>query len=158
MINWEIIGLITWLERQQPRHILDTKDNKHNVGVGIRIIERKLQLSPRLSISTQPDSHSNEDATDVLPSVSLTAVARNVGFDLALRPADHAFDQLENRWKPSVLRATSRHSFLRSESMMHRFVCTKQCAGGGRIHRSVALREWPWHMLDRTTDMPLAMC
>lgn len=77
MINWEIIGLITWLVRQQPRHILDTKDNTHNVGVGVRVIERKLQLSP-INFDSQPESHSNEDATDVLPSVSLTAVARNV--------------------------------------------------------------------------------
>lgn len=75
MINWEIIGLITWLVRQQPRHILDT--NTHNAGVGVRIIERKLQLSP-INFDSQPESHSNEDATDVLPSVSLTAVARNV--------------------------------------------------------------------------------
>lgn len=79
MINWEIIGLITWLVRQQPRHILDTKDNTHNdnVGVGVRVIERKLQLSP-INFDSQPENHSNEDATDVLPSVSLTAVARNV--------------------------------------------------------------------------------
>ena len=79
MINWEIIGLITWLVRQQPRHILDTKDNTHNdnVGVGVRVIQRKLQLSP-INFDSQPESHSNEDATDVLPSVSLTAVARNV--------------------------------------------------------------------------------
>ena len=91
MINWEIIGLITLLVRQQPRHILDTKDNTHNVGVGIRIIEGKLQLSP-VNFDSQPESHSNEDATDVLPSVSLTAVAQCIGFDLALRPADHAFE------------------------------------------------------------------